>query len=160
MRYYPRDSVLFVRGQFRAASNGADGGVANICTILNVTVPRNFSEDAAAYLDRISTRHGFLQPHFGLLTAVHMSNLCIARYDDVTVFVTAAVSDRNRTINIIVVVARPLSDAALLGEMMTASEAKMQVLAKRNLQATAGPTDAIVVASERSDGMWKCLPVR
>ncbi len=152
MRYYLRDSVLLVRGQFRAASNGADGGVADIRTILNVTVPRNFSEDAAAYLDRISTRHGFLQPHFGLLTAVPMTNLCIARYDDVTVFVTAAVSDRNRTVNIIVVVARPLTDAALLGAMMTASEAKMQVLAERNLPASAGPTDAIVVASERLGG--------
>lgn len=155
MRYYLRNNVLVVRGNFRAASNGTSGGVLNVRTILNATVPRNFSEDAASYIDRVSTKLGFLQPQFGLLTAVPMTNLCVAQYDYVTVFVTAAVSDQNRTINIIVVSARPLSDAALLGAMMTVTEAKMQVLLERRLPSSAGPTDAIVIAAEKSSNPLK-----
>lgn len=150
MRYYLRNRALIIRGNFRAASNGTKGGVSDVKTLLNATVPGNFSEDAGAFLDKISAQNGFLHPLFGLLTAVPMSNLCIARFDYITVFVTAAVSEKNRTINIIVTSARPLSDAALLGAMMTVTEAKMQVLIERKLPASAGPTDAIIVAFEKS----------
>lgn len=150
MRYYLRDDVLIVRGNFRAASNGTSGGISSVKTLLNVTVPGNFSEDAGVFIDRISAKNGFLCPQFGLLTAVPMNNLCIAQYDYITVFVTAAVSDKNRTINIIATSARPLSDAALLGAMMTITEAKMQVLIERKLPGTAGPTDAIIIAAEKS----------
>lgn len=128
MRYYLRDDGLIVRGNFRAASSGVDGGIADVRTILNVTVPRNFSGDAALAIDRVATEQGFLQPQFGLMTAVPITNLCIARYDYITVFVTAGVSDSNRTINIIVISVRPLSDTALLGSMITVTETKMQVL--------------------------------
>ena len=79
-----------------------------------------------------------------------MQNLCIAQYDYITAFVTAAVSDRNRTINIIVTSAKPLTDAALLGAMMTVTEAKMKVIAERKLPATALSTDAVIVAAEKN----------
>ncbi|HJJ51035.1 MAG TPA: adenosylcobinamide amidohydrolase [Methanocorpusculum sp.] len=151
MRYYLRKDVLIVRGDFRAASNGVDGGLADVRSILNISVPRDFSDGASEYIDRVSMRNGFLQPHFGLLTALPITNLCIARYDHITVFVTAAVSDRNRTINIIVTSERPLTDAALLGAMMTVTEAKMQVIASRKLPVGALSTDAVVVAFEKSD---------
>lgn len=150
MRYYLRDDVLIVRGNFRAASSGVDGGIADVRTILNITVPRNFSGDAALAIDRVATEQGFLQPQFGLLTAVPITNLCIARYDYITVFVTAGVSDSNRTINIIVTSDRPLSDTALLGAMITVTETKMQVLMDRKLPAGASPTDAVVIAAEKS----------
>ncbi|MDU9375949.1 hypothetical protein McpSp1_05290 [Methanocorpusculaceae archaeon Sp1] len=150
MRYYLRENVLIVRGDFRAASSGVDGGIADVRTVLNVTVPRNFSGDASREIDRISNEQGFLQPQFGLLTAVPITNLCIAKYDYITVFVTAGVSDNNRTINIIITSNRPLSDAALLGAMTTATEVKMQVLADRKLPSGASPTDAVVVAAEKS----------
>ena len=142
MRYYLRNDTLIIRGDFRAASNGAEGGLKDAKTLLNVSIPRGFSENAAEYLERISARNGFLHPYFGLLTAVPMQNLCIAQYDYITAFVTAAVSDRNRTINIIVTSAKPLTDAALLGAMMTVTEAKMKVIAERKLPATAQSTDA------------------
>lgn len=150
MRYYLRGNVLIIRGNFRAASNGTKGGVDDVKTLVNATVPGNFSEDAGVFLEKISAKNGFLHPLFGLLTAVPMSNLCIARLDYITVFVTAAVSEKNRTINIIVTSSRPLSDAALLGAMMTVTEAKMQVLLERKLPASAGPTDAVIVATENS----------
>ena len=150
MRYYLRNDTLIIRGDFRAASNGAEGGLKDTKTLLNVSIPRGFSENAAGYLERISARNGFLHPYFGLLTAVPMQNLCIAQYDYITAFVTAAVSDRNRTINIIVTSAKPLTDAALLGAMMTVTEAKMKVIAERKLPATAQSTDAVIVAAEKN----------
>ena len=150
MRYYLRNDTLIIRGDFRAASNGAEGGLKEAKTLLNVSIPRGFSENAAGYLERISARNGFLHPYFGLLTAVPMQNLCIAQYDYITAFVTAAVSDRNRTINIIVTSAKPLTDAALLGAMMTVTEAKMKVIAERKLPATAQSTDAVIVAAEKN----------
>ena len=150
MRYYLRNDTLIIRGDFRAASNGAEGGLKDAKTLLNVSIPRGFSENAAGYLERISARNGFLHPYFGLLTAIPMQNLCIAQYDYITAFVTAAVSDRNRTINIIVTSAKPLTDAALLGAMMTVTEAKMKVIAERKLPATAQSTDAVIVAAEKN----------
>ena len=150
MRYYLRNDTLIIRGDFRAASNGAEGGLKDAKTLLNVSIPRGFSENAAEYLERISARNGFLHPYFGLLTAVPMQNLCIAQYDYITAFVTAAVSDRNRTINIIVTSAKPLTDAALLGAMMTVTEAKMKVIAERKLPATAQSTDAVIIAAEKN----------
>ncbi|MDO5846169.1 MAG: adenosylcobinamide amidohydrolase, partial [Methanocorpusculum sp.] len=119
MRYYLRKNTLIVRGKFRAASNGAAGGLRDTETLLNISIPPGFSENAAEYIDRRSSELGFLQPQFGLLTAVPIHNLCIAQYDEITVFATAAVSDRNRTINLIVTCAKPLTDAALLGALMT-----------------------------------------
>ncbi len=150
MRYYLRGDTLIIRGNFRAASNGAGGGLADVRTLFNITVPRGFSENAEEYIERISARHGFLMPQFGLLTAVPMQYLCIAQYDYITVFVTAAVSDRNRTINIIVTSGKPLTDAALLGAMMTVTEAKMKVVTERKLPSSALSTDAVIVASEKS----------
>ena len=58
MRYYLRDDVLIVRGNFHAASSGVDGGIADVRTILNITVPRNFSGDAALAIDRVATELG------------------------------------------------------------------------------------------------------
>ena len=150
MRYYLRKDTLIVRGNFRAASNGAEGGLKDARTLLNVTVARGFSENASEYLERVSARNGFLAPYFGLLTAVPITNLCIAQYDYITAFVTAAVSDRNRTINIIVTSEKPLTDAALLGAMMTVTEAKMKVILERKLPSTALSTDAVIVAAEKS----------
>jgi len=152
VRYYLRKDALIVRGDFRAASNGVDGGLRDVKTLLNISIPGQFSEDAGVYIDRVSTRNGFLQPQFGLLTAVPIANLCIARYDYITAFVTAAVSDRNRTINIIVTCERPLTDAALLGALVTMTEAKMQVISARKLPCGALSTDAAVVASEKTAG--------
>ncbi len=151
MRYYLRKDTLIVRGNFRAASNGADGGLSDVKTLFNITVPQGFSENAVEFIERVSMRHGFLMPQFGLLTTVPMENLCIAQYDDITAFVTAAVSERNRTINILVTSGKPMTDAALLGAMMTVTEAKMKAVLERKLPATAVSTDAVIVAAEKSD---------
>lgn len=150
MRYYFKPDSLIIRGSFRAASNGADGGIKDVKTLLNISVPRDFEENAEKYIDRVSTKYGFLQPQFGLLTAVPMKNICIAQYDYITAFVTAAVSDRNRTINIIVTSSKPFTDAALLGALMTVTEAKMKVVSSRKILAGAFSTDAVIMAAEKA----------
>ncbi|HJJ32422.1 MAG TPA: adenosylcobinamide amidohydrolase [Methanocorpusculum sp.] len=152
MRYYLKSDCLIVRGNFRAASNGVDGGLKDVRTLLNISVPTGFSDNASQYISRIANRYGFLQPDFGLLTAVPVNNMCICQYDEITAFVSAAVSDRNRTINIIVVSAKPFSDAALLGALMTITEAKMKVINERKLPSSALSTDAVIVAAEKNSG--------
>lgn len=150
MRYYLEKDTLVVRGNFRAASNGAGGGLADVKTLLNVSVPPGFSENAVSYIDRVSSRLGFLQPQFGLLTAVPIQNLCITQYGEVTAFVTASVSDRNRTINIIVTCSEPLTDAALLVALATITEAKIRVIQEKILTPDALSTDAVIAAAEIS----------
>jgi len=150
MRYYFTPDSLIVRGNFRAASNGIDGGIKDVRTLLNISIPRGFTENAKCYINRISNQNGFLQPQFGLLTAVPIHNMCICQYDEITVFVTAAISDSNRTVNIIVTSEKTLSDAALLGAVMTVTEAKMKVLIDRKLPPNALSTDAVIVASEKN----------
>jgi len=153
MRYYFSLDSLIIRGNFRAASNGIDGGIKDVRTLLNISIPRGFSEDARKYIDRISNKNGFLQPQFGLLTALPIHNMCICQYDEITAFVSAAISDRNRTINIIVTSEKSFSDAALLGAVMTITESKMKVLNERKLPSTAMSTDAVIVASEKNSGV-------
>ena len=150
MRYYEKPDALIIRGKFRAVSSGVSGGIADVSTILNISVPAGFSENAARCIERVSAKYGFLSPEFGLLAAVPVQNTCIVQYDEITVFASAAVSDRNRTVNIIVVSSHPLTDSALIGAMMTVTEAKMKVLLERRVGSMALSTDAAIVAAEKS----------
>ena len=45
MRYFFRGETLFLRGDFRAASTGVDGGLRKVTTILNHTVDGAFSHE-------------------------------------------------------------------------------------------------------------------
>ena len=152
MRYYEKPDALVIRGDFRAISSGAAGGLADVSTILSISVPPAFSENAERRIERVSAKYGFLSPQFGLLAAVPVKNTCIAQYDEITVFAAAAVSDRNRTVNIIVVSSVPLTDAALLGALMTTTEAKMKVLMERKVGSSSLSTDAAIIACEKNPG--------
>ncbi|HJJ35833.1 MAG TPA: adenosylcobinamide amidohydrolase [Methanocorpusculum sp.] len=152
MRYYFRPDALVVRGKFRAISCGISGGISDVSTLLNISVPAGFSDDAVRYIDNISAKYGFLSPEFGLLTAVPVNNTCIVQYDEITVFATAAVSDKNRTVNIILVSAVPMADSALLGALMTVTEAKVKVLLDRKIGSASLSTDAAIIAAEKRPG--------
>ena len=80
MRYFVRDGTLFIRGRFRAASTGVKGGIADVTTILNHTVPHDFQEDPVRRLELITAWHGVFRDYFGLLTAVDMRHLCVLQY--------------------------------------------------------------------------------
>lgn len=155
MRYYYTDDTLFVRGKFRAASTGIAGGIADVSTIFNHTVPTDFNHDSPLdYVNEILDKKQYGREAFGMLTAVWMQDLCVLQFDYITVFVTAGVSNPNpdpikpHTINIIVVSSEGLTDAALLGTILTATEAKAQALKLLGRNFTGTTSDAIVVASE------------
>lgn len=155
MRYYHTRDTLFVRGPFRGASTGIDGGIREISTVFNHTVPENFDHaDPPRYLRELVASTGLGANFFGLLTAVQMRCLCIMQYDFVTVFVTAGVTNPNpdpnlpHTINIIVTSREGLSDSALLETIITVTEAKAQALRSLGYEFTGTTTDAVAVACE------------
>ena len=154
MRYHYDKDTVYIRGTFRAASTGIDGGLKNITTILNHTVPKDFSHDKPGeVIKNILGQKGYGTDSFGLLTAVRMQHLCILQYDYITVFVTAGVSNPNpdpakpHTINIIVTSDESMSDAAILETIMTATEAKAHALRDLERDFTGTTSDAVVVAA-------------
>jgi len=155
MRHFAGDNTLFLRGRFRAASTGINGGLADVTTVFNHTVPHDFKDDPSRYLDLLTARHGLSRDYFGLLTAVDMRHLCILQYDFVTVFITAGVTNPTgaattpRTINIIVHNREGMTDAALLETIVTATGAKAQALHTLGYDFPGTTTDAIAVACER-----------
>ncbi len=155
MRYFVGDDTLFLRGRFRAASTGVHGGIADVTTVLNHTVPHDFHEDPTRRLDLVAARHGLFVDYFGLLTAVEMRHLCVLQYDFVTVFITAGVTNPTapptapHTINIIVYSREGMVDAALLETIVTATGAKAQALRDLGYDFPGTTTDAVAVACER-----------
>ena len=155
MRYYYTSDTLYIRGKYHAAGTGINGGIADVSTIFNHTVPSDFSHDnPKEYVESILRKKGYGSDAFGLLTAVSMKHLCILQYDSITVFVTAGVSNPNpdpakpHTINIIVISSEGFSDAALLETIMVAAEAKAHALKNMGRDFTGTTSDAIVAASE------------
>ncbi|WP_292521747.1 adenosylcobinamide amidohydrolase [Methanoculleus sp.] len=154
MRYFLGDDTLFLRGRFRAASTGVNGGLADVTTILNHTVPHDFTGDPAHHLDLLAARHGIFRDYFGLMTAVDMRHLCVLQYDFVTVFITAGVTNPTgagtpQTINIIVYSREGMADSALLETIVTATGAKAQALHDLGYDFPGTTTDAVAVACEQ-----------
>ncbi len=153
MRYFIRESTLFIRGHMKAASTGIHGGIRPVSTIFNQTVPKHFDHrDPIRHLTEVADRYGFSHEFFGLLTAVNMASLCIFHYDYLTTFVTAGVSNPNpegpNTINVIVHSRQGLSEGAMLETIITATEAKAKALHEMGYEFTGTTTDAVVVAHE------------
>ena len=153
MRHFVRDDTLFLRGRFRAASTGVHGGIADVTTILNHTVPHDFEDEPGRHLELLAARHGVFRDYFGLMTAVRMHHLCVLQYDFVTVFITAGVTNPTPhapgTINIIVHSQEGMVDSALLEVIVTATGAKAQALHDLGYDFPGTTTDAVVAACER-----------
>jgi len=155
MRYYYTKNTLYIRGSFRAASTGVDGGLRQVSTLINHTVDVNYpAENPLEDIRSLAHRHNYSDDVFGLLTAVWMQDLCILQFDYITVFVTAGVSNPNpdptkpHTINIIVTSDEGFSDQALLETIITATEAKAHALRLLGRDFTGTTSDAVIVASE------------
>jgi adenosylcobinamide hydrolase len=157
MRYFLENNTLFIRGRFRAASTGVNGGLADVTTIVNHTVPHNFEGDPSRHLELLAARHGIFNDFFGLLTAVDMRHLCVLQYDFIMVFITAGITNPTlnddpktpHTINIIVYSQEGMRDATLLESIITATGAKAQALHNLGHDFPGTTTDAVVVACER-----------
>ena len=152
MRYYTRNTTLFVRGAFRAASTGIDGGIRDVTTLFNHTVPADWSHDSPKKeIELVAAAAGTGLSVFGLLTAVPLRHLCVLQYDFVTVFVTAGIREHPPqgagTINIIVHSGEGMEDAALLEMILVATEAKAEALLAAG-RVSGTPTDAVIAACE------------
>jgi adenosylcobinamide hydrolase len=135
MRYYTESDTLFIRGSFRAASTGINGGIRSVSTLLNHTAgPDRDPADADKELDMAAAGSGIGSDYFGLLTSVPASQTCVLQHDFITVFITAGIRREEHggagTINILVTSSEGMSDAALLATIMVATEAKCEGVEK------------------------------
>lgn len=153
MRYYLENNTLFIRGAFRAASTGINGGINPVSTLFNHTVPQTGDlTEPGKELSMVAAGAGLSPDYFGLLTAVPVQQCCVLQYDFVTVFITAGIrretTESAGTINIIVTSSEGMGDAALLETILVATEAKAEALAVLGLPLSGTPTDAVIVACE------------
>lgn len=144
------------------------GGIGTARGWLNATVPCDYERfDPDADLAERAVALGFDGPLVGMLTAVDVARCEQRRRGVARAFATvgvghalAAAGTRPRavpnvgTINLLVLVDAPLSDAALVGAAQTAIEAKVQALAAAavpaangDCHATGTATDAICIAA-------------
>jgi adenosylcobinamide hydrolase len=153
MRYFTDSNTLFIRGAFRAASTGINGGISQVSTIFNHTVPSGWDRtEPGKELEKIAAGAGLAPAFFGLLTAVPVQQCCVLQFDYVMVFITAGIRreppESAGTINIIVTSSEGMADAALLETILVATEAKAEALAAQGLPLSGTPTDAVIAACE------------
>jgi adenosylcobinamide hydrolase len=153
VEYEILDRVLVLKGKFEALSSGVDGGRRAVKNILNIQVSDDFShDDPKSYIGGVAASMTLEGDYLALLTAVEMKNVRILSDACVTVFVTAGLTNPSScgTINIIVMSSKTLSEGAIAGTIITATEAKTRALTDKGLQFTGTTSDAIVVAYENS----------
>jgi adenosylcobinamide hydrolase len=152
VEYEVLDRVLVLKGNFEAMSSGVDGGRRAVQNILNIQVPHNFShDDPKSYIEGVAASLKLDGGCIALLTAVEMKNVQILNDACVTVFATAGFNPSSfGTINIIVISSTTLSEGAIAGTIITATEAKARALFDKGLRFTGTTSDAVVVAYENS----------
>lgn len=155
MRYCVKDSTLVIEGDFEAVSTGLNGGRARVNYLFNKQVPRTFNPpDPQEFIKEAALKLGLEAANFGLLTAVKMEYLQVIENGYLTAFITAGVSNGSEfrakigTINIILVSKARLSETALLGAIITATEAKGLALLEKGYTFLGTNTDAVIVAYE------------
>lgn len=159
MHYYVKNSTLIIKGDFEAVSTGLNGGRTRVKYLVNKQVPRTFNPpDPREFIKEEALKLGLGEAHFGLLTAVKMEYLQVIENDYLTAFITAGVSNglefraKVGTINIILVSKAKLSETALLGAIITATEAKGLALLEKGYTFLGTNTDAVIVAYEIDSG--------
>ena len=155
MQYYVKDRTLIIKGDFEAVSTGLNGGRTRVNYLFNKQVPRTFNPPSPQeFIKEEALKLGIEETHFCLLTAVNMEYLQIIEDEYLTAFITAGVSNGSEfrakigTINIILVSKARLSETALLGAIITATEAKGLALLEKGYTFLGTNTDAVIVAYE------------
>ncbi len=156
MIHYIKDSTLIIEGGFEAISSGINGGRRHVDCLFNHQVQQDFDHfEPVQYMDRLADSLQMQRPYFGLLTAVNMDDLCVMTDDYLTTFVTAGITHPSPhranigTINIILVIKGILSEGAMLGAIITATEAKGLALLNMGFDFLGTTTDAVIVAYEK-----------
>lgn len=155
MQYHIKDQTLIIKGDFEAVSTGLNGGRARVEYIFNKQVPRTFNPPSPEeFIREEALKLSIEKTYFGLLTAVNMDYLQVIEDVYLTAFITAGVSNGSEfrakigTINIILVSKERLSETALLGAIITATEAKGLALLEKGYTFLGTNTDAVIVAYE------------
>ncbi|MGZ4902057.1 MAG: adenosylcobinamide amidohydrolase [Halobacteriota archaeon] len=155
MKHEIVDDVLIISGGaegFEILSTGVEGGRRRVKYILNIQVPPNFPhDDPGRYIKGVAHSLQLKGGYAALLTAVEMQRLQVFHDTCVTVFVTAGVHSTLSlgTINIIIVSSKALSEGAMAGSIITATESKTRALFDLGLNLTGTPTDAVIIAYEK-----------
>jgi len=143
------------------------GGIGPREWVLNAQVPGLYRRtDPAAHLTEIAARAGLAGPGVGMLTAAQVTDLVTADDEGVQAAATVglrvptwAAAPRDApdlelapiwkpgTINIVVRVPVPLTGAALVNAVITATEAKSQAVIEAGFPGTGTASDAICVAA-------------
>jgi adenosylcobinamide amidohydrolase len=138
------------------------GGLGPREWVLNAQVPAAYARtDPAEHLRELARGLGLTGPGIGLLTAAEVTDL-VQRQDE-AVHAAATVGLRvptwaaappgrpdpelAGTINVIVALPVPLTDAAFVNAVVTATEAKAQAVLEAGFAATGTATDAICIAA-------------
>ncbi|MFJ9809738.1 adenosylcobinamide amidohydrolase [Streptomyces sp. NPDC101158] len=138
------------------------GGIGERSWVVNAQVPPGYARlDPVAHLRALAAGAGLDGPGVGLMTAAPVGERRRAADGGVQAVVTAGIGVRGwaavpeapavfpprpGTINIIVSLPVPLTDAALVNAVATATEAKVQALVELGADASGTPTDAVCVA--------------
>ncbi len=156
MKHEIVDDVLIISGDdqgFEVLSTGVEGGRRAVDYILNIQVSRDFPHDnPEGYIKCTARSLQLTGDYVALLTAVEMRRIQVLSDACATVFVTVGVRSTPSlgTINIIVVSQKALSEGATAGSIITATESKTRALFDMGFSFTGTPTDAVVVAYEKS----------
>ncbi|MGW5974156.1 adenosylcobinamide amidohydrolase [Streptomyces sp. NPDC055186] len=145
------------------------GGIGERAWVLNAQVAHGYRRtDPDRHLAALASGAGARGPGVGLMTAADVSAYAHAHDGGAEAVVTSGIevrgwaavpaagadgadaADRTAapgTINIVVAVPVPLSDAALVNAVATATEAKVQALLEAGHDCSGTPTDAVCVAA-------------
>jgi adenosylcobinamide amidohydrolase len=161
----PLHALLWTAGPGRRMISSAvlGGGIGERTWILNAQVSHGYRRtDPDRHLADLAAAAGARGPGVGLMTAADVSAFTRAADAGVEACVTAGVDVRGwaarpgegtsglqgpGTVNIVVAVPVPLSDAALVNAVTTATEAKVQAFLEAGLDCSGTPTDAVCVAA-------------
>lgn len=150
----------FAAPRLACSSAIVGGGLLELHWVFNATVATHYLHpDPVEHALSIAKELQLTTDGACLLTAVDVElNARFASEDGVAVMATAGISSMGwaalapadgvvlpGTINIVVEVPEPMSPAALVNLVMTATEAKAQYFAEAGHSATGTPTDAVVV---------------
>jgi len=162
---------------YRMVSSGVlGGGIGPREWVLNAQVAAGYARtDPVRHLTELAGRFGLTGPGIGMLTAAQVTGLVMRSDEGAQAAVTAGLRVPTwaaapagpaglgglaapgpglapGTINIIVSVPVPLTDAALVNAVITVTEAKTQAVLDAGFAATGTATDAVCVAAQDPAG--------
>ena len=115
MRYYRKDSSLFIHGRFRVASTVPGSGLRDFSSIILGAGVASEDEREEKDLAILASKEGIFHDYVGFLS--FPGPICICQIDTVTTFI----KNGNSRLSIIVAIRESLEDAALLSVLTKTS---------------------------------------